>query len=261
MQLAIISYFYSVFSPDSFAIKLPQFEGPFDLMLFFIERDELDIRDIPIARITQEFLAYIRRMERLNLEVASEFILFAATLMKIKARMLLPRPMLTMAGEEIDPREDLVRHLLEYKRFKEASLQLADMEQSAMARYPRAALMDELNQIAASVEDNAPLKNLNLTSIALAYQHALTAWVERASQRNHVVVAVPYTVEDQKAMIATELSLRPQVWFRDLLLQCQNRLQMVYTFMAILEMLNERLAELVQHEGINAFMLKRCNHA
>ena len=97
---------------ENFEVKLPLFEGPFDLLLFFIERDELDIYDIPISKITSDFLEYIHHMERLDVELASEFILVAATLMRIKSKMLLPRPQLDDKGNEIDPREELVRHLL-----------------------------------------------------------------------------------------------------------------------------------------------------
>ena len=102
----------------TFTIQLPQFKGPFDLLLFFIERDELDIYDIPIAKITDEFLEYIRAMEALNIDLASEFILVAATLMRIKAKMLIPRQILDEEGNEIDPRDELVQRLLEYKRYK-----------------------------------------------------------------------------------------------------------------------------------------------
>ena len=93
------------FASEKFEIKLPLFEGPFDLLLFFIERDELDIHDIPIAQITNDFLDYLHHLEKLNVEVASEFILVAATLMRIKAKLLLPRPVLDEEGNEIDPRE------------------------------------------------------------------------------------------------------------------------------------------------------------
>src|ERR1700710_1934198 len=103
---------------DSFAIRLPQFEGPFDLLLFFIERDELDIHDIPIARIADDFLNYIHQMTSLNMELASEFIFVAATLMRIKAKMLLPRYDAEEDGEH-DPKAELIRKLIEYKRFKQ----------------------------------------------------------------------------------------------------------------------------------------------
>src|SRR6218665_1939440 len=95
---------------ENFEIKLPLFEGPFDLLLFFIERDELDIHDIPISKITSDFLDYVRHLETLNIEVASEFILVAATLMRIKSKMLLPRPQIDEKGNEVDPREELVKH-------------------------------------------------------------------------------------------------------------------------------------------------------
>src|SRR5215471_3114078 len=104
---------------SSYQIKLPQFEGPFDLLLFFIERDELDIYNIPITQITKEFLNYIHEQEKLNIELSSEFILFISTLMRIKAKMLLPRKEVDAAGNEVDPRQELVNKILEYKRFKE----------------------------------------------------------------------------------------------------------------------------------------------
>src|SRR5262245_37555105 len=105
-------------SQENFEVKLPVFEGPFDLLLFFIDRDELDICDIPIAKITNDVLDYVHHMETLNIEIASEFILVAATLMRIKSKMLLPRPQLDEQGNEVDPREELVKHLLEYKKYK-----------------------------------------------------------------------------------------------------------------------------------------------
>ena len=100
---------------SSYQIKLPQFEGPFDLLLFFIERDELDIYNIPITNITNDFLTYIHQQESLNIELSSEFILFISTLMRIKAKMLLPRKELDAEGNEIDPREDLIQRFLLYK--------------------------------------------------------------------------------------------------------------------------------------------------
>src|ERR1700712_4277357 len=100
---------------ESFEIHLPQFEGPFDLLLFFIERDELDIHDIPIARIADDFLNYLHQMAILNMEIASEFIYVAATLMRIKAKMLLPRYEADDGGNETDTKEELIRKLIEYK--------------------------------------------------------------------------------------------------------------------------------------------------
>ena len=112
----------------SYQIKLDQFEGPFDLLLFFIERDELDIYNIPITKIIKDFLAFIHGQEKLNIELSSEFILFVSTLMRIKAKLLLPRKEIDAQGNEIDPRQELVDKILEYKRFKEASTEMAELE-------------------------------------------------------------------------------------------------------------------------------------
>jgi len=131
----------------SYQIKLPQFEGPFDLLLFFIERDELDIYNIPITKITNDFLDFIHSQESLNIELSSEFILFISTLMRIKAKMLLPRKELDAQGNEIDPRQELINKILEYKKFKEASAQMAEMEASRMLMVKRGNLQKELSKI------------------------------------------------------------------------------------------------------------------
>src|SRR3954465_3277378 len=133
---------------EQFEIHLPLFEGPFDLLLFFIERDELDIQDIPISKITNDFLEYIHHLEVLNIEVASEFILVAATLMRIKSRLLLPRPQLDEQGNEIDPREELIRHLLEYKKYKSVVENFHKMEETELMKEKRGNLMKEIKTLA-----------------------------------------------------------------------------------------------------------------
>src|SRR6187549_38173 len=137
---------------DGFSIKLSQFEGPFDLLLFFIERDELDIHDIPIARITNDFMDYMHSMQTMNIELASEWILVAATLMRLKAKMLLPRYEKDDLGNEIDPRQDLVRQLLDYKQFKAASEDLRNLEDDRMMRFARGNIQQELTKLATATE-------------------------------------------------------------------------------------------------------------
>src|SRR5471032_2277584 len=122
---------------DLFEIRLPQFEGPFDLLLFFIERDELDIHDVPIARITDDFLNYIHQMTSLNMELASEFIFVAATLMRIKAKMLLPRYEADAEGNEVDLREELIRKLVEYKKIKQLCEELRPYEEERLKQEKR----------------------------------------------------------------------------------------------------------------------------
>ena len=121
----------------TYTIRIDAFEGPFDLLLFFIERDELDIYDIPIAKITDDFLEYVHTLESLNIDMASEFILVAASLMRIKAKMLIPRKEVDEEGNEIDPREELIQRLVEYKAYKEATNELRDKEEARSLSFPR----------------------------------------------------------------------------------------------------------------------------
>ncbi|MEO0332075.1 MAG: segregation/condensation protein A, partial [Bacteroidota bacterium] len=153
----------------SFEIKLPLFEGPFDLLLFFIERDELDIHDIPISTITNDFLNYLHELEQMNIEVASEFILVAATLMRIKAKMLLPRPVLNEEGEEVDPREELVKHLLEYKKYKSVVQELAAMEEERMQKYERGNVVKELKTLAQEQQVETELQHVDLYKLLKVY--------------------------------------------------------------------------------------------
>src|SRR3982750_4368075 len=137
----------------TYQIKLAQFEGPFDLLLFFIERDELDIYNIPISKITKDFLDYIHLQGKLNIELSSEFILFISTLMRIKAKMLLPRKEIDAEGNEVDPRQELINKILEYKRFKEASAQMAEMEAMRMLMIKRGNIHKELSHIGEEAGD------------------------------------------------------------------------------------------------------------
>src|SRR5690242_21962456 len=145
---------------EIYQIKLPQFESPFDLLLFFIERDELDIYNIPINNLTKEFLAYIHELEALNIELASEFILFISTLMRIKAKMLLPRKELDAQGNEIDPRKELVDKILEYKRYKEAAADLAEKEALRMLMVKRGNLQQDLAAIGEQAAEGTEIQTV-----------------------------------------------------------------------------------------------------
>ena len=149
----------------SFEIKLPLFEGPFDLLLFFIERDELDIHDIPISKITRDFLDYLKHLESMNIEVASEFILVASTLMRIKSKMLLPRPQLDEEGNEIDPRDELVRHLLEYKKYKSVLAQLQEMEGAEIEKEKRGNILKEIRHLSELVNVESEMQDLDLYNL------------------------------------------------------------------------------------------------
>ena len=157
----------------SYNIKLEQFEGPFDLLLFFIERDEIDIYNIPIFTITNDFLHYIQQMENMNIEMASEFILFASTLMRIKAKMLLPRKDMDEFGNEIDPRKELIDKILEYKRFKEAAEDMKLMEAERMLQFKRGNALKELADIGETMSEGTEIQSVTLFKLFQNYEKVM----------------------------------------------------------------------------------------
>ncbi len=248
---------------DKFEIDLPLFQGPFDLLLFFIERDELDIHDIPIAKITDDFLAYIKRMEDLNVEIASEFILVAATLMRIKSKMLLPRPVLDEEGNEIDPREELVRHLLEYKRYKSVIQQLTEMESERIDREKRGNLISEIRQLSQSVNVEAELQDLDLYKMMRVFEKVLARYQLEKNKPTHQIVQYPYTIADQKEFIAKRLrrSSERRISFVDLVQEKPEKIFVIFSFLAILELLQLGEITLVLGEGFNNFWVESLDQA
>jgi segregation and condensation protein A len=200
-------------SQENFEVKLPLFEGPFDLLLFFIERDELDIYDIPIAIITNDFLQYVHHMETLNIEVASEFILVAATLMRIKSKMLLPRPQLDEQGNEIDPREELVKHLLEYKKYKSVVDTFHKMEETELMKEKRGNLMKELKALAESTNVEAELQDVTIFKLMTVFEKVMKRFEADKNKPVHQVIQYPYTVDGQKKYVKEELSKRQRLSF------------------------------------------------
>ncbi|MEL6852706.1 MAG: segregation/condensation protein A, partial [Bacteroidota bacterium] len=185
-------------STDTYRIQLAHFEGPFDLLLFFIERDELDIHDIPIATITEDFLDYMKQMEDLNIELAAEFILVASTLMRIKAKMLLPRPILNEAGEEVDPREELVQRLLEYKRYKEVLADLAKMEEQQGERETRGYAKAEEKFLMQSEYPEEELLGMDLYQLMRTFKRIWDRHHDELKRPRHVIRQYPYTLEQVK---------------------------------------------------------------
>src|ERR1700709_1742202 len=158
---------------EIYQIKLPQFEGPFDLLLFFIERDELDIYNIPITGIINDFLAFVHQQEKLNIELSSEFILFVSTLMRIKAKMLLPRKEIDALGNEIDPRQELIDKILEYKKYKEAAAQMADMEATRVLMVKRGNLQKEMINVGEEAGEGTEIQNITLYKLMKAFEKAM----------------------------------------------------------------------------------------
>ena len=225
------------------------------MLLFFIERDELDIYDIPISKITNDFLEYLHHLEQLNVDVASEFILVAATLMRIKSKMLLPRPQLDDQGNEIDPREELVKHLLEYKKYKSVVDQFHKMEEVELQKEKRGNMLKELRALAESSNVEAELQEVDLYKLMQVFEKVCHRYEEEKNRPVHQVVQYPYTVEGQKEYVLNELTRKRTLSFSEMVQQNPTRVALIFNFLAILEMLAVGLLEIQLGEGYNNFWI------
>lgn len=240
----------------TYTIKLPQFEGPFDLLLFFIERDELDINDIPIAKITDDFLEYIRQMEDMNIDLASEFILVAATLCRIKAKMLLPRKPVDELGNEIDPREELVQRLIEYKRYKSVLEEMRLLEENRSFKNVRGNASKELRQLATKALVDAELESLTLFRLLKAFERVMQRFGEKNPSTVHEIIRFNYTIQEQQDQILTRVRNFDRANFQVLFGDCQNRIHAIVTFLALLELINMQQLIIVPGEGANNFWIE-----
>jgi len=230
-------------------INLNNFEGPLDLLLFFIKRDELDIYDIPIAKITAEFMVYFELLEKLDLEVAGDFILMASTLMQIKAKMLLPKEK-DEKGEEIDPRMDLVNALLEYKRYKEMSEELSIQEsQERRIKYRGNFIGDEKKD---PDELDTLLKNISIYDLIKAFKSAMEKPPEAPM---HNIERFNVTIEEQMADVLSKTDFGKEVTFVELIKGMVEKLRIVVTFIALLELIKMGKIGLKESPEFNNFII------
>jgi segregation and condensation protein A len=241
----------------NFEVKLSLFEGPFDLLLFFIERDELDIYDIPISKITHDFLDYLHHLDTLNVEVASEFILVAATLMRIKSRMLLPRPQVDEQGNEIDPREELVKHLLEYKKYKSVIDTFHKLEETELMKEKRGNLMKELRVLAESSNVEAELQDVDLFKLMTVFEKVLKRFEAEKNKPVHEVIQYPYTIEGQKNYLLQEVKTKQRVSFSEIVETYKTRIALIFNFLAILDLLAIGELGIQVGEGYNNFWITK----
>ncbi|MGN8225562.1 MULTISPECIES: segregation and condensation protein A [unclassified Gracilimonas] len=234
-----------------YRVQLNNFEGPLDLLLFFIKKDELDIYNIPISYITKQFLDYIHMLEELDLDVASEFILMASMLMSIKAKMMLPRE--DSDDEELDesdPRYELVQRLLEYKRYKEMSEKMADMDEEVrkqfMRGYPEA---DDVEQQATG----EALQDVTMFDLIAAFKKVLQD-IERKNIVHHVE-KVSTTVEEQAEFVLNRLQDHGRQTFMEVCSTLKNKIYVVVTFLAVLEMIKEQQINLFLEEDPTKFYI------
>ncbi len=234
-----------------YRVHLDQFQGPLDLLLYFIRRDEIDIYDIPIARITAEYLEALETMESLNIGVAGEFILMTATLMRIKSRMLLPRPELDEEGQPIDPRTELVQQLLEYQRFKEAAQHLERRVEEQSYHFTRTT---EFQGDFSGDDPDIYLGKITLFDLARYFKDVL--------DRRPVITSFdlhpePIRLEDQKIMIYKSFDSKGRISFKKLVQQCQSKLEIIVTFLAILELVRLQQVQVSQNDLFDDLELRR----
>jgi len=236
---------------DSYKVRLENFEGPLDLLLHLIRQQEVDIYDIPIAEITRQYLEYVDLMRELDLEVAGEFILMAATLIQIKVRMLLPRETSDEEGEEEDPRAELVRQLLDYQRFKEVSEDLGEKEDNRRRLFTRSYFEWEKQY----EEKEIVLKDLTLFDLLTAFKSALD---NAPKIDSHTVTTVVVTIEDQIKYIEEKLEAKDRIPFGELMAEFKERIVIIVTFMAILHLIRDNKIR-VQQASIfsEIYILKR----
>ncbi|MBN2367118.1 MAG: segregation/condensation protein A [Calditrichaeota bacterium] len=234
----------------SYKVKLPVFEGPFDLLLFLIKKNEVDVYDIPIAEITRQYLEYIELMQLLDLDIAGEFIEMVATLMLIKVRMLLPHPETEDEEEIMDPRAQLVAQLLEYKQFKEASFTLGEMESRQRKYFSREipnSFLHELNR-----DKDSELEDVSLFDLLVAFKQALD---NMPKVTIHQVKIIKITIEDQVRHIFNTFGNRPYVLFREITTSLSQKIEVIVTFMAILDLIQLSFISAKQSEPFTEIRL------
>ncbi len=231
-------------------VQLPTFEGPLDLLLHLIQEHEIDIRDIPISFVTQKYVEYIKLMQELNIDVASEYLVMAATLAHIKSKMLLPTPPEDQddaeAEAELDPRAELVRRLLEYQKYKQAAAQLGDRSVLGRDVFLR-------GLAAPNVDGPAPLAQLSLFKLLDAFQSVL----DRAKTTvDHQIDLERFSITDRINELSDLLRQRPRARFDELFEGATSRGDLILTFLALLEMTRLRLTRLYQEAPLEPIMIE-----
>jgi segregation and condensation protein A len=239
---------YTEIAADSFPVKLEGFEGPLDLLLYLIRNQEIDIYDIPIAGITEQYLQYLNMMKLLNLEIAGEYLLMAATLIRIKARMLMPRHS-EIEGEDEDPREELIIALLEYKKFKEASEDMHHMELKERQLLKR----EDFSYLNPEIVETFSIE-ADLYDLVRAFYEIMK---QASSEPRHEVANFDLTIEDQVDYVLGVLQNTERISLTELVARDQRRLYYVVTLLALLELVKLQRIAIRQHAMFGEIHVQR----
>ena len=226
------------------------------MLLFFIERDELDIYNIPITKIINDFLDYIHGDDGLNIELSSEFILFVSTLMRIKARLLLPRKEIDAQGNEIDPRRELIDKILEYKRFKEAAAKMAEMEAIRMLMVKRGNLQKDISTIGEEAGEGTEIQAITLFKLMKSFERVMQKVKDRSNKPVHTVVQYNYTMEQSREQLYQAAKAAGSCSFETIFNDCENRIQAIFLFLSMLELVQMKYLSIISGEGKNNFLVE-----
>jgi segregation and condensation protein A len=240
-----------------YQIKIQNFEGPFDLLFHLIEKAEVSIYDIPIADITNQYLEYIYEMKSFDLEIASEFILMAATLIHIKSKMLLPKepnPMDEISIDGEDPREELIEKLILYKKFKEASILLKENEEKCTdILYKNAEILDD-------IEEDKILINITLSDIVSAFKDIVTRYNENSpvtESFEQKILRDDFTVDEKIKDILQSLSINKKIFFQELFIKNVDKLELIVTFLALLELIHLKEVKIYQSKVYGDIIIEK----
>ena len=245
----------SLIKSKEYQARLTEFEGPLDILLHFVKVDELDIYNIPISKITKDFLNYINYMKLLDIELAGEFLVMASELMKIKAKMMIPQIDIEGNVIEEDPRLTLVRKLLEYKRFKDVSMQLSELEEEQRKKIFRSNFENDYKEYEKEFENDPSLKNVTIFNLIKAYKRAVSSIKKEIV---HPIELLDITPENQREFIFQQIEEKGQIEFFELIAAIDLRLRVICIFLAILQLaLDGEIEIVVDVNDMTKFFIRR----
>ncbi|QCX32660.1 segregation/condensation protein A [Caloramator sp. E03] len=239
----------------SINIKLEMFEGPLDLLLHLIKKSEVDIYNIPIAEITDQYIAYLKAMEDLDLEIASEFLVMASTLLEIKSKMLLPRTSNKEDEEsaDVDPRQELVQKLVEYKKYKEFAEKLKEYEKSSIIFFKDPEIIDDIEN------KDIYFNNITVENLMKAYKNVINAYEKKFNKRSEIPKDIDYDefkIEDKMEYIKSTIYSYKRVSFNKFFENAKSKLEIVVTFLAMLELIKLKIIRAIQYRNFEEIIIE-----
>ena len=238
----------------AFDIKLETFEGPLDLLLHLIKSAKVDIYDIPIAEITDQYIAYIDDAHEINLDNASEFLIMAATLLEIKSRMLLPKQKQENEDEEEDPRKELVEKLVEYKKYKEFAKQLKSIEENNVIYFKEPELIDDIKT------NEFDFKNVTVEGLMFAFKKVLSSYKNKFNKNSEIPKNInydEYKIEDKINYITDILENEKNIKFSSFFENCESKMELIVTFLAVLELVKLKYIAAYQKDNFDEIIIEK----